>query len=307
MEVAEAPLAEGQQETLELPRCLEQVAGVGDVVHHHLPAGGHRGRRRIHSHRPERDVEMVRPPIGEHAAAVVEPPVMIQPRAVERHVRRRPEPQVPVVSGRGFRIREAPGARPAVGVVPALHQPDLAQPPRAHDLDGLLVVRAGPLLRPHQGNDAVPAGRGDHRAPLQHRVRQRLLHVDVFPRLAGVDERQPVPVLGGGDEDRVHVLALQHATVIHHRLGLLRARAFRQQRLRLGHARLDHVADDRNVHIGVPGDDAHQAAPAASAPDEPDAYAVAGVQASGDGSKRSSCYKAAAIHSCHQASIVSLG
>ena len=66
-----------------------------------------------------------------------------------------------------------------------------------------------PLLSPDLDDAAVSAGRGDHRPPFGDARGQRLFDVNVLPRLAGVDGRQRVPVVGCADDDGLDVLAVE--------------------------------------------------------------------------------------------------
>ncbi len=62
-------------------------------------------------------------------------------------------------------------------------------------------------------------------------VGERLLAIGVLSRLAGLDEHRGMPVIGSCDQDRIDVLALQHAPVIRVRL---RRGALRHGRRRSG-------------------------------------------------------------------------
>ena len=56
----------------------------------------------------------------------------------------------------------------------------------------------------------------DHRLALGDVVADRLLDVHVLARLAGVDRRQGVPVVGRGDDHGVDVLGVEHLAVVAH-------------------------------------------------------------------------------------------
>ena len=79
----------------------------------------------------------------------------------------------------------------------------------------LRAVRDDPLVLP-RGLDAL--------APLEHVVAARLLHVDVLAGLAGPDRQQRVPVVAGGDGDRVEVLVFQGLADVLEALGLVPGR-----------------------------------------------------------------------------------
>ena len=52
------------------------------------------------------------------------------------------------------------------------------------------------------------------------RQRQRLLAIDVFVRLHGLDGDLGVPVVGGGDDDGVHVGVVEDVAVLHGAAGV---------------------------------------------------------------------------------------
>ena len=123
---------------------------------------------------------------------------------------------------------------------------------------------------------ARPPGGLDHRPALGHRVREGLLHVDVLARLGGLDEREAVPVLRGGDQHRVDVLAIEDPLVLDDQVRLLRPVAFRQDLGGLVHARLEDVGDHRHVHVGELAEDGQQFPAAAAAADQADPHAAVG-------------------------------
>ena len=54
----------------------------------------------------------------------------------------------------------------------------------------------------------------DHHPPFVGGQRQRLLAVDILPGLAGEDCGQGVPVVGGGDDHCIHVLAVEDSAEV---------------------------------------------------------------------------------------------
>ena len=65
------------------------------------------------------------------------------------------------------------------------------------------------------GHDLVVlAGRCDHRLPLGYVVSDRLFDVDVLAGHHRLDRRQGVPVVGGGDDDRIDIFAIEHGPVV---------------------------------------------------------------------------------------------
>ena len=68
---------------------------------------------------------------------------------------------------------------------------------------------AAPPLGAVLDDDAVLLLGLDGHSPLDHVVAERLLHVDVLAGLGGQDRHQRVPVVGGGDRDRVDRLVVE--------------------------------------------------------------------------------------------------
>src|SRR5262245_58913699 len=153
---------------------------------------------------PAGDVEVMDAVVADVAAPEVVPPAPDagqQVRAVG-YGRRRPQPEIEVeVGGRRGRLRLADRA-PALAV-PGLGHQDLADLAALDLLDGLAHAGGAAALRPHL--EALPraARRLHHQPPLADIVARWLLDVDVLPRLEGEDRRRSVPVVGGGDEDRI--------------------------------------------------------------------------------------------------------
>lgn len=75
-------------------------------------------------------------------------------------------------------------------------------------------------MRADLHHPAVAPRRLDHSAAFVDRNRQRLLHVDVFAGVAGVDRLDRVPVIGGGDHDCIKIVPVDQAAEILVRLGL---------------------------------------------------------------------------------------
>src|SRR5262249_37527134 len=129
---------------------------------------------------------------------------------------------------------------------------------------------------------AVLAGRVDHQPALADVVRARLLDVDVLARGAGEDGGRGVPVVGGGDEDRVDRPVGQHAAQVP---GGLRPAA-RRPLDRLGggvHAVAVRVADPGNLHVlaGEQGPDVVH--PHAAGADDADDDALVGAAGAAGG------------------------
>ena len=66
---------------------------------------------------------------------------------------------------------------------------------------GIEKMRGAAALEADLDGPAMEPRRRHHRPPLDNIEADRLLHIDIGPRLAGGDHRQAMPVVGGADED----------------------------------------------------------------------------------------------------------
>jgi hypothetical protein len=98
-------------------------------------------------------------------------------------------------------------------------QADVDQALRRDERGGLLKERRTAALGA-DGDHAFGAADGlDHPVALLDGVAHRFFDVDVLAGFDGVDHHLGVPVVGGGDEDGVDVLAFQQAAVVACRSG----------------------------------------------------------------------------------------
>ena len=125
------------------------------------------------------------------------------------------KPAIVIDVGRclAVRVPTHPG-RADIFEVPGLDPEDLAKLARADDLDGLLKMGRRTLLSADGHDLVVLAGRCDHRLPLGYVVSDRLFDVDVLAGHHRLDRRQGVPVVGGGDDDRIDIFAIEHGPVV---------------------------------------------------------------------------------------------
>ena len=133
-------------------------------------------------HEPVRDVDVVRAPVGDEAAAVLVPRAEAEAGRLERPLRRRALPHVPVETGRN---RLLGFLRPRVGA--GLHDADVrdvAEHAAVEDLLGLGEVIPAALLRADLDDLLALLVGVEHRVEPLDRVGRRLLDVDV---LAGGD------------------------------------------------------------------------------------------------------------------------
>src|SRR6185503_3432811 len=114
----------------------------------------------------------------------------------------RPHPKV-VIHACGNRAVGLLADRAALVVADAPRDLHLAELPLAHELDRLPDVAERAGIIPHLAELVVLPARLDELAALEEVVAERLLDIDVLPRLDAPDGRQAVPVVGRGDRDGV--------------------------------------------------------------------------------------------------------
>ena len=125
------------------------------------------------------------------------------------------EPCLPVEVGRGIFIGGIADARgPFVLDMERPCGSDLAQSARADELGGFLANGNGASMDAHLADPAAAADRLDHRASLGDAERQRLLDIDIFAGLAGLDCLEGVPVVRHRDDHGVQVFQLEQLPVI---------------------------------------------------------------------------------------------
>jgi len=129
------------------------------------------------------------------------------------------------------------------------------------------VMFLAALLRAHHGDNTGLFRGLDHGAAFDHGVGKRLFHEDVLPGLAGVDERQPVPMLGCGDHHRVDVLAIENLSIVPLPIGLAS-----EKLISFVQALAVDVADHRDLYVAKPAEDRHELAPAPTTADDPQPY-----------------------------------
>src|SRR5947208_7652755 len=135
-------------------------------------------------------------------------PIVVNQVLMIRLHRGRADPQVPIEpGGRFLRLLEADrvavSGEEKIGLV---NIPDFAG---VDQLDGLAEAAPPAPLRPAGRDPLVLAGGLDEPGAFPHVVRNGLFHVDVFAGLHGPDRGQCVPMVGGGDGDRIDVLVLE--------------------------------------------------------------------------------------------------
>src|SRR5690606_36226206 len=190
---------------------------------------------------PLRDVEVMRPPIGHHAAREL---AEIAPRErvkawMEGHLARGPEPEIPVEAG--WSLLGGKVAR--TGGPPHVHPDalDLSDATISNQLASLQELARRALLASGLKDAAEASRRIDHATALLDREGERLLAVDVLSGLARMDRDERVPVIGHGDDDGVDVLAIEKRPVVLR----LEARPFEARRRAIEKALVDVAQRDR--------------------------------------------------------------
>ena len=125
----------------------------------------------------------------------------------------RPDPGVPV-QPRGHRLRVVLAEVAAHLVGHAAGHVELADQPVLELLHPLPDVRAGAVLGADLDHAAVLAGGLDHLPAFPDAPGGRLLDVHVLARLAGPDRLQGVPVVLGGEADRVDRLVVEQLPLV---------------------------------------------------------------------------------------------
>ena len=164
---------------------------------------------------------------------------------------------------------------------PGARQRDFAQLAGVHvELFGLQVVLAGTLLHAHLA-DAVVEARGlDDGGAFFDFQRQRFFHVHVFARVESVDGDGRVPVVGNGDQHRIHVLQSQQLAVVGEAPGVGRV-LFGAVDLRAV-----NVAQGHDIGVARLNELPHVAAAAFAAADQAELHPVVGAENSGIGKRR---------------------
>ena len=91
--------------------------------------------------------------------------------------------------------------------------------PLLHIGEQLVQRRVAPRLRAELHHAAVFLRRGRHHLPFHKVVAVGLFGVAIFARLAGVNRRQGVPMIGRAEHEGVDLLVVERATIVADRFG----------------------------------------------------------------------------------------
>ena len=173
------------------------------------------GRDMIHTAGVQSAAKIVTAPIPQTTGAErgVETPGhrLKRPLAVGEP-RRLTEPMIPVELG-GNRLGVIGTLRRGTGAA-GVDLFDLADRPRHDDRGHVMAVIFHHALGTAGDDAVVLSGRGDDLPALHQREGERLLTVDIFARLAGVDRHSGVPMVRGGDRNDVQIGHLVHLFVV---------------------------------------------------------------------------------------------
>src|ERR1043166_7444737 len=142
------------------------------VVFEEVASAGTRDRRRAgHAGVPMNGIERMRSEIGHLAPGVVPEPAEVVEAAIRivGALRRGTEPQIVVEIGWRRLVRRLAKARTDIAEEVALHRDQSSGPAVPDQFPGLLIVRAGPLLRPPLHAPPVTARDLDHPTPFTNK------------------------------------------------------------------------------------------------------------------------------------------
>src|SRR5207248_1034637 len=166
----------------------------------------------------------------------------------------------------------------AVAVPGQVDLHDAAEPAGLEQVAGLGDVRHAPLLGADLHHALVLVLGVDDGPALAEFVRQRLFNIDVLVGGAGVHGDGDVPVVRGGDQDGVHVLAVEHGPVVAGGERLLVGPG--AAGLEVGR---EDIADGGDADVGHLDQRLHQVAAAAAAADQADVEGLVGPEGAGGG------------------------
>src|SRR5262249_17005847 len=168
------------------------------------------------------------PPQGNgHPAAVI--PIIkicsVVPILIELAFGRRSQPEIVIYPGRRWRVLDflqLPIARIVIDLivpgVPAMHERDFAELARANNFLRLQKECVGVLLKAERNGGVWVWGGWSEKLAFGVSVTDGFFQISVFARLRGLNRRNRVPVVGGGDDNSVHILAVEDAAEIAGRL-----------------------------------------------------------------------------------------
>lgn len=210
-------------------------------------SGDQFGTRIVHAEAPLGDIEMVGAKVGHLSAGVVpeEAEVVVDPFGVVRALGSGPEPKVIVELGGSGRIGNRRSGKIDIGNS-HFDGGNFAQGPATSQGAGDVEVFARALLAACLDDPLVFAGGVDDGPTLFDGEGEGLFAVDMLAGFTGIDGDAGVPVVRGGDDDRVDVLVVEDAAIIPNGNGRLSVR-FLHPVGGLGEALAVDIADGDDV------------------------------------------------------------
>ncbi len=200
-----------------------RVRDVGSALLVHPDPARRRDRLRPPQiEQPAHHVEHVNAHIPHDSVAVLHErtPATRMRHTIETSQRCGTSPHFPVqIVGRSHIGRRVAG--PHVVIAEDLHQPDLSELPGLHNsFPRFDQMRRAAALRADLHHPLMTPRGGHHRLPLHHIDTDRLLHIDIRPRLDGGDHRQRVPMVGRRHQYDVQIFFGQQLPIVSKGAGL---------------------------------------------------------------------------------------
>ena len=215
---------------------------------------------------------MVRTPVRHQSSAVVVPCAESEPAWLERLLRRRPLPHIPIEARRHRLLGLLrPRVRPGLDDIDV---GDVAEDAAVEDLLRFHEVIPAALLGPDLDDLLALTVGVEHGVQPRHRVRRRFLDVDVLAGGNRIDGLLAVPVIRRADQYRVDVLAFEDAPVVPNHIELERLPRRRHERIEL---RLVHFGASHPLHVRLPRERVEHPARAVAAADHRQTDPVVGA------------------------------
>ncbi len=185
------------------------------IVIEQLPAAAGDGLRQFDPEAPPGDVDLVYAVVARVACSVVpEPvPVIVEPVAIERPLRCRPEPEV-IVDVRGcFTVGHTADGAPPLAVNRLGHS-YFAKLARLQVLDCIIKSFCAAGLCAVLNNPAVLAGQIHQQTSLGYRVAQRLLDIYIFACYNRERSQRHVPMVRRRNGNHIDRFVFEHPAIV---------------------------------------------------------------------------------------------
>ena len=161
-------------------------------------------------------IQQMHAPIGHQPAGIIpeETEIIMETIRIKRTLRSRSQPHVVIDTSRRVTIRLDRQGRLAILIGPHLHGTDTPDSSLLQIIGRLIPMRVTTLPLPHLDNPVILTGRLHHQVTLFNRIGKRLLHINIFSRLARPHSRQTMPMVRRTDDDYIHILIVDHPAPI---------------------------------------------------------------------------------------------